>query len=257
MYNTSMKYRALFLDVDDTLVIHGFYNLPSPRVTRAIAECKKRGVVVCLATSRPYDAASKIISHLDMNGLCVLSGGMQLYDPVLKRMVRQILIPKRTIPQLLSYVQKNSLKIGLFDGKRNIDLPKRVVPEGLNHIIGFYLPEIPLSGVNKVVKDLESIPRVAIHQMYSWDKQYGWIDVTNSEATKLHGILEVSKRLGIETHEMIGVGDGYNDFPLLMACGLKIAMGNAVPELKAIADFIAPSVEEDGVATVIEKFILS
>ena len=52
------------------------------------------------------------------------------------------------------------------------------------------------------------------------------------------------------------MGDGYNDFPLLMACGLKIAMGNAVPELKAIADFIAPSVEEDGVATVIEKFIL-
>ena len=41
-----------------------------------------------------------------------------------------------------------------------------------------------------------------------------------------------------------------------MACGLKIAMGNAVPELKAIADFIAPTVEEDGVATVIEKFVL-
>ena len=64
------------------------------------------------------------------------------------------------------------------------------------------------------------------------------------------------KNLGINTHEIIGVGDGYNDFPLLMACGLKVAMGNAVEDLKAIADYIAPSVEEDGVADVIDKFIL-
>jgi hypothetical protein len=42
-----------------------------------------------------------------------------------------------------------------------------------------------------------------------------------------------------------------------MACGLKVAMGNAVPELKAIADYIAPSVTDDGMATVIEKFILN
>lgn len=41
-----------------------------------------------------------------------------------------------------------------------------------------------------------------------------------------------------------------------MACGLKVAMGNAVKELKEIADFIAPTVEQDGLATVIEKFIL-
>jgi hydroxymethylpyrimidine pyrophosphatase-like HAD family hydrolase len=41
-----------------------------------------------------------------------------------------------------------------------------------------------------------------------------------------------------------------------MACGFKVAMGNAVPELKAIADYIAPSVEEDGLAHVLEKYII-
>ena len=44
--------------------------------------------------------------------------------------------------------------------------------------------------------------------------------------------------------------------PLLMACGLKIAMGNAYEELKSIADYVAPPIEEDGVADAIEKFIL-
>lgn len=45
-------------------------------------------------------------------------------------------------------------------------------------------------------------------------------------------------------------------FLFLMACGLKVAMGNAVSELKTIADYIAPTIDEDGVADVIEKFIL-
>ncbi len=57
-------------------------------------------------------------------------------------------------------------------------------------------------------------------------------------------------------NEIIGVGDSYNDFPLLMACGLKVAMGNAAPELKEIADYIAPTVEEDGVVDVIKRFVL-
>ncbi len=86
-------------------------------------------------------------------------------------------------------------------------------------------------------------------------KRFG-IMIGHTEATKQHGIQQVAKHLGINTHEMIGIGDGYNDFPLLMACGLKVAMGNAVDELKAIADYIAPPVTKDGVADVIEKYIL-
>jgi hydroxymethylpyrimidine pyrophosphatase-like HAD family hydrolase len=64
------------------------------------------------------------------------------------------------------------------------------------------------------------------------------------------------KKLHLKKDEIIGVGDGYNDFPLLMACGLKVAMGNAVPDLKEIADYIAPSVVEDGVVDIISKFIV-
>ena len=68
---------------------------------------------------------------------------------------------------------------------------------------------------------------------------------------------ELGKILNIRTHEIIGIGDGPNDFPLLMASGLKVAMGNAIPDLKAIADYVTATVEEDGVAQVIEKFVLS
>ena len=82
------------------------------------------------------------------------------------------------------------------------------------------------------------------------------VAVNTIAATKQHGILEVAKIMGISTHEIIGIGDASNDIPLLMACGLKVAIGNATEDVKAIADYIAPTVEEDGVADVIEKFIL-
>ena len=61
--------------------------------------------------------------------------------------------------------------------------------------------------------------------------------------------------MGIETHEIISIGDSYNDFPLLMASGLRVAMGNAFSDLKEIAHYIAPSVQQDGVADVIQKFV--
>jgi hydroxymethylpyrimidine pyrophosphatase-like HAD family hydrolase len=62
--------------------------------------------------------------------------------------------------------------------------------------------------------------------------------------------------LGIDLSETITVGDSYNDIGIFKVAGTKVAMGHAPESLKALADWIAPPVEEDGVATTIEKFIL-
>jgi len=251
-----MTYKAIFIDVDDTLVVHGVDNLPSRRVTQAVSACEKRGVVVCLATSRPLNAAKNVLDHLNAQGLCILNGGTQIYDASKHKIIREHYVPAPAISRVLRYASKKKFKMGYFDGADNIELSKKELPKSADKIVGLYMPEIPLVRMDEIEKDLQSIAGIAVHKMYSWDKKHGWIDVTNSNATKLHGIYEVIKLLGMDTKEIIGVGDGYNDFPLLMACGLKIAMGNAVPELKAIADFVAPTVVDDGVATVIEKFIL-
>ena len=54
----------------------------------------------------------------------------------------------------------------------------------------------------------------------------------------------------------MAIGDGHNDIPLLEAAGFKVAMGNAPDEVKAVADYVAPSLQDDGVAEAIERFIL-
>lgn len=68
-------------------------------------------------------------------------------------------------------------------------------------------------------------------------------------------VLKLMKHLNITPEETVGIGDGYNDYPLLQAVGYKVAMHNAHDELKNIADFIAPSIDEDGLSVVIEKVL--
>lgn len=248
-----MKYKALFLDLDGTTVIHGINTFPSNKVTQAIKQCKDKNISVCLATSRPLDISFPIIEHLALSSPCVVSGGVQIYDPVNKIAIKETLMKKNVVPHIFNVARVFRKEIGIYDGSVHRRYRGGKIPD---KIYGFYIRDIRKEQSEDITKELQKISGISVHRMHAWKKGYEWIDVSDSEASKLHGIVDVAKLLHIQTHEMIGVGDGYNDFPLLMACGLKVAMGNAVPELKAIADFIAPSVDEDGVATVIEKYIL-
>lgn len=241
------------IDVDGTTVVHGLANMPSVRVTAAIQKASSR-VHISLVTGRPLVFAQKIIEHLKLTGPSILSGGTVLYDATHKKVIHMDMFPVGTLPAVYAIVRKNKLTMALEDERAGHEF------DGVHHsknVLSVYIKEVRPDSVDAIVRQLEQIPGIIPHKVPDWDAKHMSIGITSTEGTKLHGIVRVAEMLGLKTHELIGVGDSYNDFPLLMACGLKIAMGNAVPELKAIADFIAPSVEEDGVATIIEKFILN
>lgn len=240
------------LDVDDTILIHGKENLPSSRVTEVIALAQKK-IHVCLATARTRRDCELVLDHLSLSGPCVLTNGTQIYDPVAKKIVKEVVLPRDICPALFAICKKHSLKPTIYDGTQDIQYSENRTFE---KILSIYIPEIDMKKVDDLATEFSIDPTIHVQKLTAWDKQFMSLDITSNKASKQTGILDVAKILGISTEEIIGVGDGYNDFPLLMACGLKIAMGNAVPELKAIADFIAPSVQEDGVVTVIEKFVL-
>lgn len=247
-----MKYKALIMDLDDTTVVHGRENIPSPRVTAAIAKAKNY-LHVSIATARTLKDSLTIINHLSLSGPCVCTNGTQIYDPVKKQMLHEVVLPVDLLSPIVNLCKKYQLSVVVYDGK--ID---RIYDENVSYdkILTIYIPEVPIKKIDEYVKEFSIDPRIHVQKLTAWNKDFMSMDIASSSASKLHGIVEVAKILNISTEEIIGVGDGYNDFPLLMACGLKIAMGNAVPELKAIADFIAPTVYDDGVATIIEKFVL-
>jgi len=82
------------------------------------------------------------------------------------------------------------------------------------------------------------------------------VDFTLAGVDKAAGISRVGETLGVNPANMVAVGDSYNDLPMLEVCGLSVAMGNAPPEVRAAADFVVPSVENDGLAVAINDHVL-
>lgn len=247
------KYKALMLDLDGTTIPNEFYGKPSKKVKQAITMGRKK-IHIGIATSRPYFHLNGLHDELKLSGPSIIHGGAQIMNFTTGRIYLEQRIAKEDMKRIFSIAKKMSLSLSVDEKDGGAPASK----ENTNHPqLGAIVFGIKSEKqADEFCDALAKLPEISTHKIVSWTKGYFDVGISHVEATKQYAILEVAKILGIETHEIIGVGDGYNDFPLLMACGLKVAIGNAVPELKAIADYIAPSVDEDGVADVIEKFIL-
>lgn len=247
-----MKYKAIITDLDGTAIVNHVDASPTVRVTDAIKKAQKK-VHVAVATSRPLFIARRVIHELGVNAPCGINDATQLYDPIEDRVIETFALTHEEADVALEFFKEKNLRCMVNAGETEEWYTGGELPET---ICGVCAPEIPIARGMKLKDELSSLAAFAVQTPPSFQKGNVWISVTSASATKLRTVTEICKLLRVEPQEVIGVGDGYNDFPLLSACGLKIAMGNAIDELKAIADFVAPTVEEDGLAVVIEKFIL-
>lgn len=91
--------------------------------------------------------------------------------------------------------------------------------------------------------------------MRSSNKKYA-LEFMPKGVTKAYGISLLAKDLGLKQEEIMAIGDEENDLPMIQYAGLGVAMENAVPFVKEAADFVTASNEENGVAKVIQKFVL-
>ena len=82
------------------------------------------------------------------------------------------------------------------------------------------------------------------------------IDFTLAGVNKATGVSQIGQTLGIDPSNMVAIGDSYNDLPMLVSCGIGIAMGDAPEEVMTAADFVAPLVEDDGLAVAIDSYVM-
>ena len=83
------------------------------------------------------------------------------------------------------------------------------------------------------------------------------LEIGGATTSKADALRQMGKLLGIRQDEMMAIGDSPNDIAMLLESGTPVAVGNAKPEVKEIAKYIAPTNHEDGVADAIEKFVLA
>lgn len=84
-----------------------------------------------------------------------------------------------------------------------------------------------------------------------------FLEIMHHEGTKGHALTFLANHFGCELSETIAIGDSWNDHEMLECAGLGIAMENAIPDLKKLADYITRSNNEDGVKHAIDKFVLN
>jgi Cof subfamily protein (haloacid dehalogenase superfamily) len=82
------------------------------------------------------------------------------------------------------------------------------------------------------------------------------VDVTHYHANKGNALRLLAHELDISLHQTLAIGDSFNDLSMFAVAGLSVAMGNAVPEVKNYATYLAPSNDKDGVAWALETFCL-
>lgn len=255
-----MDYKAIMLDVDGTLVPYDFAALPSEKVAQAVKKASEK-VAVCIVTGREYGFIRKVLKKLGItSGYAVVNNGANVVDIATETLLYDQPIEMNEAEKIIQVLQNHGITFHIkddFDDRTFIEQPFGKEQELKKAYMFYVAEEYPEHDIDAVFNDLTSLSHITLYKTNHKDPNSYGLNITHGKATKLHGIEVILKQLGLKNEEIIGVGDSYNDFSLLMACGLKVAMGNAIEDLKAIADYVAPSVTEDGVADVINKFILT
>lgn len=252
-----MKYKLVVADVDGTILPPSELPAlrPSKRLIQTVKKVQERGVVFSIATGRSLTWVTEVIDAFNLTSPIILDNGARIYDSGRRKNIWVSFLEKETAQKVIAILMQNKgLKIIVSDDGNRLENVDDITKWKITKIIALGVtPQKAQEIVHqlKVLKDLSVTISISGVEAKSQS-----VHITNYNATKQIAVARIINLLGIKKEETIAIGDSYNDFPLLMAGGLKVAMGNAVSDLKEIADYIAPPYNEDGVVTMLEKFVL-
>jgi HAD superfamily hydrolase (TIGR01484 family) len=252
-------------DVDGTQIIHG-ERLPSAAVQAAARGLRVNGIPLLEVTSRSHALMRKLVEPLDLrDNLCTLDGGATVAHANSGEIVwSQWLSPENTQAVVMGIGRFcTGIHYGLHSRGRS---PAEVLAaiEGGQASAEAAASVFAIFGVERgheILKALAGIAGVKHTPVMSYEdsQELRCIQVVDDGVDKQHGIEQMLRLGGLATKRRLVIGDGTNDFSLFAAAnedGVKVAMGNAPDELKDIADWIAPPVEEHGFAVTMERYNL-
>jgi len=253
--------KAVFFDVDGTLLSFKTHEVPAS-TRQAIDRLRAKGIKVIVSTGRAINSIDPI-RFLDFDGFITFNGGycVSRNGEVL---FRQAIDPV-DIQAVMDYAREKPLSFS-FMSEREITIHD-VTPE----IAGMYahvnVPIPPLVDMDKV--DTSSVLQANIflgpeeektfmetvmpHSVASrWTPLFA--DVNPKGQSKQVGVDVFCQHFGLDIGQTMAFGDGGNDISMLRHVAIGVAMGNANPEVKEIADHVTTSVDGDGIWNALEHF---
>ena len=270
------EYRLIALDVDGTLLNSGLELTPGNR--DAIRRAAEAGKVVALSTGRCLSEIRGVVADVPEIRYMVCENGSCVYDRKYDHTIHVAPIPPEEVRYILDILRGERVATQVFhENQSYFDQPDERFAEACG--VGVYRETFRRTAVFdvKLFDDYGTRPfRIEKMNLYfeEADAQervhallaakplklapsFGYmLEVVSEHADKGHGLRELCAHLRIPVEASIAVGDSMNDVEILRAAGFSVAMGNACPEAKQAAHAVAPDCDHDGVAWVIENYLL-
>ena len=277
-----MNRKALFIDIDGTLV--SYENRLPKSAKLAIFKARQKGHLVIFNTGRSKAELTTDILDIGFDGLVLGNGNyVEVHDDVIYFEPMSLDVEKKVVDwlhsqQLEFYLESNN---GLFASENFREKSKPVLEKYMgtknitvseNFGTGDIFPQMIYDGelyredVNKISFILDSyqdhldskleFPQLEANTWGGAGELALFGDLGVKDINKRFAIEKVLKHLEIDIKDTVAFGDAKIDIPMLEICHIGVAMGNGGDEIKAIADFVTDSVEDDGLYNAFEKMNL-
>ena len=254
--------KAAFFDIDGTLVSFRTHVVPQS-AKEALDRLRSRGVKLFISSGRHMSSIDNL-GDLRFDGYVTVNGGMTFLgkelidhnpidrDDVLAML--SMLYGGNSVPFPVCFVLKDRLVMDftnaesdeLFNMLKFSRIPprddlRRFANEDVYQMISFFPP----------AKDAEMFALMPHCQSARWSDIF--TDVVPMGQSKIRGMQSLGRMLGFNLEEVVSFGDGGNDVEMLYNSAIGVAMGNASSEVKRMADWVVPSVDDDGIAWAVER----
>lgn len=256
--------KALFFDIDGTLVSFKTHAIPASTI-EALTLAHEKGIQIFIATGRP----TLIINNLGelqnrglIDGYITMNGG---YCYVGDKIIYKSPIPETDV-QTMARISREKGYACIFVGEHEawVCQPDDELRQIFYNFLGVKeFPEVSfeeatsheiyqLTPFFSAEDEKEIAPQMPNSEFGRW--YHTFVDITAKGNTKQNGIDQFIKHFGFTLEETMAFGDGGNDIGMLRHAGIGIAMGNAKDDVKASADYVTATVDEDGIFKAMKHF---
>ncbi|MGN6694402.1 MAG: Cof-type HAD-IIB family hydrolase [Aquihabitans sp.] len=269
-----MPFRAIATDLDGTL-LRSDGNV-SPRTRAAVDAAEDAGLLFVIATGRPPRWIPPVIEQLGERGLVVCANGGSVFDPARHELVKRNDLDPVVVAEVVDDVQAAfpDALFGVEQGFRfAVDELVRKRPEDQARMESWQDPDLQIVPIRSVLD--EGVTKLIIRLTHpappgtadavqavigdrarvTHSTNESFLEVSRPDVTKAVTVERLLLESGIGPDEVVAFGDMPNDLALIEWAGLGVAVGNAHPALRAAADEVTATNDEDGVALVIERIL--
>ncbi|TLS50816.1 HAD family phosphatase [Paenibacillus antri] len=241
------KYKLIATDLDGTLLTDD--KTITDETKRWLRYAAEQGVAVIFSTGRGMQTAEAYWRELELRSPMVLLNGAEIWSGPGK-LHKRIFLPRETVRRLHGIaVARGEWYWGY--SVESLTNHEGWTPEMFDRDwMKFGIGCADLQRLEEIRQDLEGWGTLEITRSALTN-----LEISVKGVTKESGVREVCSLLGFGMPDVIALGDHHNDIRLLQAAGLGVAMGNADPRVKSIADAVTSTNNEEGVARAIRKYV--